>query len=40
VLVAQLGADDVDRLGNPLGRVTSDEQWQIDAALLTVLGLD
>jgi mRNA interferase MazF len=40
VLVEQLGAVDVNRLGNPLGRVSSDEQWQIDAALLTVLGLD
>ena len=40
VLVEQVGAVDVNRLGNQVGRVTPDEQWQIDAALLTVLGLD
>jgi mRNA interferase MazF len=40
VLVEQLGAVDVNRLGNQVGRVTPAEQWQIDAALLTVLGLD
>lgn len=40
VLVEQLGAVDVNRLGDQVGRVTPDEQWQIDAALLTVLGLD
>jgi mRNA interferase MazF len=40
VLVEQLGAVSVDRLGDHVGRVTVDEQWQIDAALLTVLGLD
>ena len=40
VLVEQLGAVDVTRLGNQVGRVTVDQQWQIDAALLTVLGLD
>ena len=39
VLVEQLGAVAVQRLGNRVGRVTIDEQWQIDAALLTVLGL-
>lgn len=40
VLVEQLGAVDVNRLGEQVGRVTIDQQWQIDAALLTVLGLD
>jgi mRNA interferase MazF len=40
VLVEQIGAVAVERLGNPVGRVTLDEQWQIDAALLTVLGLN
>ncbi len=40
VLVEQVGAIDVNRLGDPVGRVTIDQQWQIDAALLTVLGLD
>jgi mRNA interferase MazF len=40
VLVEQLGAVDVNRLGEQVGRLTVDQQWQIDAALLTVLGLD
>jgi mRNA interferase MazF len=40
VLVEQLGAVDVTRLGNQVDRVTVNQQWQIDAALLTVLGLD
>jgi mRNA interferase MazF len=40
VLVEQVGAVDVTRLGDQVGRVTIDQQWQIDAALLTVLGLD
>lgn len=40
VLVEQLGAVDVNRLGDPVGRLTVEQQWQIDAALLTVLGLD
>ena len=40
VLVEQLGAVDVNRLGDLVTTVTVDQQWQIDAALLTVLGLD
>jgi mRNA interferase MazF len=40
VLVEQVGAVDVTRLGDQVGRVTIDLQWQIDAALLTMLGLD
>jgi mRNA interferase MazF len=40
VLVEQVGGVDVTRLGDRIGRVTIDQQWQIDAALLTVLGLD
>ena len=40
VLVEQVGAVDVTRLGDQVGRVTIDQQWQIDTALLTVLGLD
>ncbi len=40
VLVEQLGAIDVNRLGDLIGTVTPDQQWQIDSALLTVLGLD
>lgn len=39
LLVEQLGAVAAKRLGDQVGRVTLDEQWQIDAALLTVLGL-
>jgi mRNA interferase MazF len=40
ILVEQLGAVDVNRLGDRVGRVAVEQQWQIDAALLTVLGLD
>lgn len=40
ILVEQLGAVDVGRLGGCVGRITIDEQWQVDNALLTVLGLD
>lgn len=40
VLVEHVGAIAVDRLGDHVGRVTIEQQWQIDAALLTVLGLD
>ena len=40
VLVEQVGAVAVDRLGDHVGRVTIEQQWVIDAALLTVLGLD
>jgi mRNA interferase MazF len=40
VLVEQVGAVDVSRLGEQVGHVTIDQQWQIDAALLTVFGLD
>ncbi len=40
VLIEQLGAVDVNRLGDRVGRLTVDQQWQIDAALLTVHGLD
>ena len=40
VLVEQLAAVDISRLGDRVGRVTIEQQWQIDAALLTVLGLD
>lgn len=39
VLVEQLGAVDAGRLGTLAGRVTPEEQWGIDDALLTVLGL-
>ena len=40
VLVEQVGAVDIRRLGGVAGRLTPEEQWGIDAALLTVLGLD
>ncbi|MGH8935226.1 MAG: type II toxin-antitoxin system PemK/MazF family toxin [Acidimicrobiia bacterium] len=39
VLVEQVGAVDVGRLGNLVGHVTPEEEWGIDTALLTVLGL-
>ncbi|MEX1263152.1 MAG: type II toxin-antitoxin system PemK/MazF family toxin [Actinomycetota bacterium] len=38
-LVEQVGAVDVGRLGNLVGHLTPEEQWGIDTALLTVLGL-
>ncbi len=40
VLVEQVGAVDLQRLGDFAGRLTPEEQWGVDAALLTVLGLD
>ena len=39
VLVEQIGAVDVHRLGDLAGHLTPEEQWGIDAALLTILGL-
>jgi len=39
VLVEQTGAVDVGRLGHLVDRLTPEEQWGVDAALLTVLGL-
>ena len=39
VLAEQVGAVDAGRLGDLVGRVTPEEQWGIDDALLTVLGL-
>jgi mRNA interferase MazF len=40
VLVEQVGAVDVHRLGDLAGHLTAEEQWGVDAALLTVLGLN
>lgn len=40
VLVEQTGAVDVHRLGDLAGHLTPEEQWGVDAALLTVLGLN
>lgn len=39
VLVEQLGAVDGARLGKHVGHVTPEEQWGIDDAVTTVLGL-
>lgn len=39
VLVEQMGSVDVSRLGKLAGHLTPEEQWGVDAALLTVLGL-
>jgi mRNA-degrading endonuclease toxin of MazEF toxin-antitoxin module len=38
-LVEQLGAVDVGRLGEQIGRATPEEMWGIDESLMTVLGL-
>lgn len=40
VLVEQMGAVDVNRLGELAGHLSSEEQWGVDAAILTVLGLN
>jgi len=40
VLVEQVGAVDVNRLGDLTGHLTPEEQWGVDSALLTVLGLN
>ncbi|MEA1903689.1 MAG: type II toxin-antitoxin system PemK/MazF family toxin [Actinomycetota bacterium] len=40
VLVEQLGAVDVSRLGELSGHLTAEESWGVDAAILTVLGLN
>jgi len=39
VLVEQVGAVDSGRLGDLVGRLTPEEQWGVDAALMVVLGL-
>lgn len=39
VLVEQIGAIDSNRLGELVGRVSPEQQWGIDEALLTVLGI-
>ena len=39
VLVEQMRATDVGRLGRRVGHVTVEEQWEIDEALRAVLGL-
>ncbi|HUP76757.1 MAG TPA: type II toxin-antitoxin system PemK/MazF family toxin [Acidimicrobiales bacterium] len=40
VLVEQVGAVDVRRLGKRVGRLAADEMWAVDEALMTVLGLN
>lgn len=40
VLVEQMGAVNIGRLGDIAGHLTSEEQWAVDAAVLTVLGLN
>jgi mRNA-degrading endonuclease toxin of MazEF toxin-antitoxin module len=37
--VEHVGAIDLSRLGDFAGHLTPEEQWGVDAALLTVLGL-
>ena len=39
VLVEQVGAIDVGRLGKRVGVLTQEEVWAVDDGLLTVLGL-
>lgn len=39
LLIEQLGAVDVGRLGKLAGHVTPEEQWEIDDSLMAVLGL-
>jgi mRNA interferase MazF len=39
VLVEQVGAVDATRLGELVGRVSPEQQWGIDEALMTVFGL-
>ena len=39
VLVEQVGAIDVGRLGDLVARVSPEQQWGIDEALLTVFGV-
>lgn len=40
ILVELMGAVDVKRLGDIPGHLSSEEQWGVDAAILTVLGLN
>lgn len=40
VLVEQVGAVDVQRLGRRVRQLAADEMWAVDEALVTVLGLD
>ena len=39
VLPEQVGAVDINRLGDHVGRASPEEMWGIDESLLTVFGL-
>lgn len=39
VLVEQVGAVDMNRLGDAVGHATTEEMWGVDDGLQTVLGL-
>jgi len=39
VLIEQLGAVDVNRLGDHVGHASPEEIWGIDESLMTILGL-
>jgi hypothetical protein len=39
VLVEQVGVVDASRLGDLVGHVSTEQQWGIDEAMLTVIGL-
>ena len=39
VLVEQVGAVDVNRLGDHVGLASPEEMWGVDESLMTVLGL-
>ena len=39
VLVEQVGGVDIQRLGKRVALLTADEMWNVDDALMTVLGL-
>ncbi len=40
VLVEQMGAVDINRFGAIAGQLSAEEQWGVDTAVLTVLGLN
>jgi mRNA interferase MazF len=40
VLVEQLGAVDVQRLGRCVGKLSAEVMWSIDEAMIVVLGLN
>jgi len=40
VLLEQMSAISIERLGKRIGRVNVDEQWSIDDAIVAVLGLN